>query len=62
MVDVWQPTPLGVAVWRQVVRAELIEGVNREVTAAELAAKLAAEGGLTLLHPFEDPASLCRPG
>ena len=38
-----------------VVRSELVEGVNREITAAALAVTLAEEGGLTLLHPFEHP-------
>ena len=37
-----------------VVRSELLAGVNREVTAAALAESLADEHGATLLHPFED--------
>lgn len=45
-----------------VVRAEIIDGVNREVTAAALAAKLAEEGGLTLLHPFEHPNVIAGQG
>jgi len=37
-----------------VVRADIVEGINREVTAAELAASISADTGATLLHPFED--------
>ena len=37
-----------------VVLSDVVPGVNREVTAAELARSLAAEHGFTLLHPFED--------
>ena len=38
----------------EVVLSEVIEGINREVTAAELAESLARSDGFTLLHPFED--------
>lgn len=37
-----------------VVRSEIIEGVNREVTAAALAQSISTNEGATLLHPFED--------
>ena len=37
-----------------VVRAEIIEGINREVTAAELAVSISKREGSTLLHPFDD--------
>ena len=37
-----------------VVLSNIVEGINREVTAAELAESLAREHGFTLLHPFED--------
>ena len=36
-----------------VVRAEIIEGINREVTAAELAVSISEREGSTLLHPFD---------
>eukprot|EP01052_Picozoa_sp_SAG31_P027998 SAG31_NODE_2667_length_5273_cov_2.316776_2_plen_312_part_00 len=36
--------------------------MNREVTAAELAQKMATERGLTLLHPFEDPDVIAGQG
>ena len=38
----------------KVVLSNLIPGINREVTAAELAQSLATKHGYTLLHPFED--------
>jgi len=38
----------------KVVLSEIIEGENREITAARLAEKIAKEEGRTLLHPFED--------
>eukprot|EP01046_Picozoa_sp_COSAG06_P017310 COSAG06_NODE_1171_length_10418_cov_8.441216_8_plen_295_part_00 len=38
----------------EVLRSEIIEGVNREVTAAELADSISDSEGATLLHPFED--------
>lgn len=38
----------------RVVRSDVIEGINREVTASELAHSIAANEGATLLHPFED--------
>ena len=37
-----------------VVRSEIIEGINREVTASELARSISVSEGATLLHPFED--------
>jgi len=37
-----------------VVLSEIIEGENREITAARIAEQLAKENGYTLLHPFED--------
>jgi threonine dehydratase len=37
-----------------VVLSEIRKGINREVTAAELAEKLANDHKYTLLHPFED--------
>ena len=37
-----------------VVLSDIVEGVNREVTAAELAIALSRREGFTLLHPFED--------
>ena len=45
-----------------VVLSEIMQGVNREVTAAELATSLAAEHGFTLLHPFEDPDVIAGQG
>jgi len=38
----------------KVVLSDLVPGINREVTAAELAQSLATKHGYTLLHPFED--------
>ena len=38
----------------KVVRSEIIEGVNREVTASALARSISTNEGATLLHPFED--------
>ena len=37
-----------------VVLSDIVEGVNREVTAAELAEALSSRHAYTLLHPFED--------
>ena len=37
-----------------VVKSEIIDGENREITAARLAAQIAKAEGRTLLHPFED--------
>jgi len=37
-----------------VLRSKIVEGENREVGAARLAAEQAEEYGYTLLHPFED--------
>jgi threonine dehydratase len=37
-----------------VVLSKIIKGINREVTAAELATSLSQQHGYTLLHPFED--------
>ncbi len=45
-----------------VVLSDLVEGVNREVTAAELAAALSRREGFTLLHPFEDPDVIAGQG
>jgi threonine dehydratase len=42
--------------------SEVIDGVNREITAAELAKQLASERGLTLLHPFEDAEVIAGQG
>ena len=36
-----------------VVRSEIVKDVNREVTAAELAAQISHREGSTLLHPFD---------
>jgi cysteine synthase len=38
----------------RVVLSDVVEGENREVTAARLAESLSREHGFTLLHPFED--------
>lgn len=38
----------------RIVLSPLEDGVNREITAARIAAELAEEESLTLLHPFED--------
>ena len=45
-----------------VVLSPIVDGVNREVTASELAMKLASENGFTLLHPFEDPDVIAGQG
>ena len=37
-----------------VLRSELIDGENREVSAARLAEELSTKHGYTLLHPFEE--------
>jgi threonine dehydratase len=37
-----------------VLTSPIIEGVNREITASEMAQDLSKENGFTLLHPFED--------
>lgn len=37
-----------------VVRSEIVEGINREVTASEVATSISESEGATLLHPFED--------
>jgi threonine dehydratase len=45
-----------------VVLSSVVDGVNREVTAAELAESLSREHGFTLLHPFEDPDVIAGQG
>jgi len=45
-----------------VVLSNIVPGINREVTAAELAEELASTHKYTLLHPFEDPDVIAGQG